>query len=271
MQTYRPEQLLPKITQVRYWREKELFMMDEDRYERWVLFAVEDGSFQFEIGEERGLAVSGDVVLCPPGTLFRRKVVRLLTFFVINFVWQAGEEQPLAADDRLLSALPAGKLPIYDMQRLFANYFYMKKVWQLTDPISIYRQNYLLHDIWQLYCMKCDAVGQKPIMRDPLMEEAMNRMEERVFERFSMKELSAELGLSAVQFTRRFRAAVRTTPSDYVASLRLNKARALLAESSLTLEQIASLCGYENGFYLSRVFSKKIKMSPSEYRRSHQI
>jgi transcriptional regulator GlxA family with amidase domain len=86
-----------------------------------------------------------------------------------------------------------------------------------------------------------------------------------------MKQLSSGLGISPVQFTRRFQAAYGQTPIDFLTSLRLQKAQALLLETELTLEQVADQCGYENGFYLSRMFSKKLNISPSAYRKSHRI
>ncbi|WP_315373425.1 helix-turn-helix transcriptional regulator, partial [Paenibacillus xylanexedens] len=87
----------------------------------------------------------------------------------------------------------------------------------------------------------------------------------------SLQELAQRLALSPVQLTRRFREAFQETPSGYLKRVRLKKAQNLLADSSLTLNQIAERCGYENGFYLSRVFSKTLGISPSEYRRRHRV
>jgi transcriptional regulator GlxA family with amidase domain len=45
----------------------------------------------------------------------------------------------------------------------------------------------------------------------------------------------------------------------------------MLLETNYPLDHIAEQCGSENGFYLSRVFSKKFEMSPSAYRSTHQM
>jgi transcriptional regulator GlxA family with amidase domain len=60
-------------------------------------------------------------------------------------------------------------------------------------------------------------------------------------------------------------------PSDLVRSLRIRKAAGLLLDTELTLDQIAARCGYESGFYLSRVFSKSMNMSPSKYRELNRV
>jgi transcriptional regulator GlxA family with amidase domain len=131
----------------------------------------------------------------------------------------------------------------------------------------------LLQDLWQLYAWETNSASQQKQKRqtDPLMRQAENLLREISFSAFSMKTVSAGLGLSAVQMTRRFKAAYGMTPSDYVTSLRLSRARALLAETKLTLEQIAEQCGYDDGLYLSRIFTKKLNISPSQYRKAYHL
>ena len=77
-----------------------------------------------------------------------------------------------------------------------------------------------------------------------------------------MLKLAAELGISPVQLSRRFSKSIGMTPSSYLSHIRLEKAQSLLIETSLPLEQIAQACGFSNGFYLSRVFTKIMKVSP---------
>ena len=103
------------------------------------------------------------------------------------------------------------------------------------------------------------------------MDQALMKIKEDAFEPFNMKSLSTNLNLSPVQFTRRFRAYTGMTPRDYLSHLRLDRAKNLLTKSNLTIEEIAIRCGYDNGLYFSRVFSKKMKTSPSQYRRDHCI
>ncbi|MDF2721147.1 MAG: hypothetical protein K0Q59_822 [Paenibacillus sp.] len=59
------------------------------------------------------------------------------------------------------------------------------------------------------------------------------------------------------------------TPSKYLTSLRLEKAKKLLAETNWTLDQISGSCGYQNGFYLSRVFKANCLVTPNQYRKEH--
>ncbi|TNJ60299.1 helix-turn-helix domain-containing protein [Paenibacillus hemerocallicola] len=60
-------------------------------------------------------------------------------------------------------------------------------------------------------------------------------------------------------------------PPVNMAALRLQKISALLVETDDMLETIAHKTGYQNAYYLSRVFSKAMKMSSSQYRNLHRV
>jgi len=58
---------------------------------------------------------------------------------------------------------------------------------------------------------------------------------------------------------------------NYINTIRIQKAQNLLLETSLNLQKIAEMCGYENDFYFSRIFKKKVGLSPSQFRKMNQI
>ncbi len=58
---------------------------------------------------------------------------------------------------------------------------------------------------------------------------------------------------------------------EYLTALRLERAKALLTDTDFTMEHVASLCGYDNGYYFSRIFEKTVKLRPSVYRRMYRL
>lgn len=260
--------LNPKLIQCTYWDQKQQFSYRVDTYAEWIIFAVEDGAFQYEINEHSGTALFGDIVICPPGAPFYREIVTPLSFFFFRFQWtdQSGNVVPFH------DSIPVGKITIRDTRRLASDYYRIKKLTDLTDHFQLAWTSLHLRDILYLYCSESGhPVIKAPLRHDPLMEHAAALIKQNAFESFSMKSLSDSLSLSPVQFTRRFQAALGTTPSEYLTRIRLQKASTLLITGTLTVEEVAQQCGYENGYYLSRLFTKKLKMSPSLYRRTHQL
>lgn len=82
-----------------------------------------------------------------------------------------------------------------------------------------------------------------------------------------VRELAREAGYSPDHFSRIFKQVTGQTPQGLKLQARIERARQLLTESSLSIGMIAAALGYEDVFFFSRQFKKKTGMSPSEYRR----
>lgn len=86
---------------------------------------------------------------------------------------------------------------------------------------------------------------------------------------FSVDALSDRAGFTADHFTRLFARIVGQTPKEFCIGVRMQRARSLLAESNLGIEQIAAALGYADVFYFSRQFKHHVGQPPSAWRRSH--
>ena len=58
--------------------------------------------------------------------------------------------------------------------------------------------------------------------------------------------------------------------SDTISGLRMESACHYLASGNLSLKEISLKCGYANQYYFSNSFKKKLGISPSAYRETHQ-
>lgn len=74
-------------------------------------------------------------------------------------------------------------------------------------------------------------------------------------------------GLAERSFKRRFRNATGMSPLEYVHSLRLEEAKQMLESGELSVEAIAHEVGYEDAAFFSRLFRRKVGLTPSQYRR----
>ncbi|MBV8491773.1 MAG: helix-turn-helix domain-containing protein [Candidatus Eremiobacteraeota bacterium] len=87
-------------------------------------------------------------------------------------------------------------------------------------------------------------------------------------ELWSLDELAAHVGISARTLSRQFKAATGVTVHEYATQLRLEQARTLLADRTLTVDGIAEHCGFSDGRQLRRLWKQHFGMPPSAYRQA---
>ncbi len=83
---------------------------------------------------------------------------------------------------------------------------------------------------------------------------------------FGSPELCRQVGLSRSQVFRKLKAITGKSGTQFIRSIRLEKAKELLATTDLNVSQVCYAVGFSNPAYFSRVFQKEFGMSPSEFR-----
>jgi len=246
-------------------------------YNDFFLLCAEEGVFRYAVGEgEGGEAGFGDLVFCAPGLPLRREMrTPFVTFFVAAFTVEAGAGGLPAG-----FAVPSGKVAARDTRRLASTFAGFQQLRPSQNPNGW--AAHLFADLLYLAAPapppRRDAAQNSP---DALMNEAARRLRQGKDSSETTADVNAvaptlyalaeRLHLSPSQFTRRFEAAFGVAPSEYQAALRTERACALLLETDWTLERIATACGYRDGFYLSRVFRKRMGLSPSAYRKGARV
>lgn len=84
-------------------------------------------------------------------------------------------------------------------------------------------------------------------------------------------ELVQRSGMSRRSLERRFARATGYTPIAYVQALRIERAKRLLEETALSVEQVSFALGYENVAYFRRLFRRTTRLTPGAYRRKFQM
>jgi AraC-like DNA-binding protein len=82
----------------------------------------------------------------------------------------------------------------------------------------------------------------------------------------SVNKLAASLGWSTRHFISKFQEITGLTPKAQARRLRFQKARACLDETSFSLAQVATLCGYSDQSHLTREFRELGSCTPASYR-----
>lgn len=83
----------------------------------------------------------------------------------------------------------------------------------------------------------------------------------------SLEQLASACGLSRSHFARAFKASTGMPPHRWLVARRVERARELLLNSTLSLEQIAVRCGFSDQSHFTRVFVKLVGVAPGAWRR----
>lgn len=83
--------------------------------------------------------------------------------------------------------------------------------------------------------------------------------------------MAEEFCLSPRQFSRRVKQLTGIDCTHYIRASRILKARKLLSETDLPVQDVYVECGFESASYFARVFRTDTGVSPTEYRRKNTL
>lgn len=83
------------------------------------------------------------------------------------------------------------------------------------------------------------------------------------------RELSRMCSMSETGLRRKFREYLGQPPLDYQTGLRIRKSRELLLERKYNVTEVARLVGFEDVNYFSRLFKKRVGVSPTAFEKMY--
>ena len=103
-----------------------------------------------------------------------------------------------------------------------------------------------------------------PTMLQRIIEEIRQNYTENI----TLTDLSKRYGISISHLSGLLKEELQLSFSEYITSKRIQKAKELLRDESLSVEAIAEQVGYNDYFYFTKVFKKNTGISPSKYRKN---
>ncbi len=113
-------------------------------------------------------------------------------------------------------------------------------------------------------------LDRKPSM-NTFVQAEMSYARKYFFEHYSEEinigEYARSRHMSTSWFLRSFKQVTGMSPMQYILALRIENAQILLETTDYPVNEIASIVGYDNQLYFSRIFKKQKGMAPTEYRK----
>ncbi len=104
-----------------------------------------------------------------------------------------------------------------------------------------------------------------------LVQRALGKLADEYESDVSLTELAKDAGYSRSHFHKMFHLATGKTPFECLRDMRLEAARRDLLEGTETIASIATRVGFSSHSHLTRFFTRKYGVSPSEFRRANSV
>ena len=103
---------------------------------------------------------------------------------------------------------------------------------------------------------------------DRRLRRAVEFMHDNYGREIAVEEIASAAYLSEYHFARFFKQISGVTPHVYLANLRMERARKLLAETALSISEIASVVGYHSQSHFTKMFKSVTGVTPRAYREA---
>lgn len=231
-----------------------------------AFFIIKKGTYRYTFDGRTMYAHDNDLVYVPRGGSYKYEVLTELkdTFLhQVEFqIFDAKTGGVTALADHPVTAIGNCGAEVADL---------MEEVTSISAYSAKYNSYKMISILYMLIyhtALNHDAFRQTAMSRP--INEALKYIEKNLGERIVVSEIAKMSHLSVVQFRRQFKKELCAAPNAYITTLKMKKARSLLRQTDCSIGEVAALVGYENVYYFSNAFKKKIGMSPSAYRNGSE-
>lgn len=232
--------------------------------EFWVIEYISSGMGSIEINGKVYYPQKGDVYLLPSGSRHcyysDAKEPWIKTF--VNFRGAVADGLASAYHLKGIVLFPGMEQAV--AERFFQIYTMMQNR-NLEDAYVIFKTEILIHEIFHILGQKIKST----IGISDEMKKIKDYLETHVSVSVTIDELSALIYRSPDYLIRHFREEFGMTPYKYFIEKKMEAAKTMLRDTSLSVKEIGELVGYEDAHYFSNVFRKESGIPPLQYRK-HQ-
>jgi AraC-like DNA-binding protein len=114
---------------------------------------------------------------------------------------------------------------------------------------------------------KVDIPQAKTLYR---IGKIIGKLETQYKKDWTIAELTKLAGMSKSSLISAFKEATGYSPIDYLIRIRLQKSAEFLAETDISLSEIATECGFHDSNYLTRQFRRVYNLTPRQFRKNNQ-
>ncbi len=240
------------------------------------------GQAFYRIADHKFKIQQGSLVFIPAGQMhtidssLSAPILSISIYFMPELLYHPGSN-PLENNFLLPFNTHSTKPPVLQEEQLGVS------VWQIM--MEMYKELDCAHDFYQLALKNklCDllllvlrTMKQVEMIQTTPPQNKIKRLQE-VFEFIHKNytnpiplEILAELAcMSAEYFCRYFKQVTGVSPMNYILRYRIDQAKDLLVNSSMSITEISFQVGFNSSSYFNRMFQRFTRMNPKKFRQTY--
>lgn len=95
-------------------------------------------------------------------------------------------------------------------------------------------------------------------------------IDNHIYEKLSLDSISAGLNMPKHKISRLFREEINMSPYYHILTRKMDICKNLLAQTNLSVKEIAFMLSFSDQCYFSNIFKKRIGLSPLKYRNLYR-
>lgn len=277
--------IISNISSIYYFEFDDTFRDRIDSHEAWEMVYIDRGECNI-VAEDKTLKLhQGDMYFHKPNETHMLQTVKGIApnIFIINFY--SISDSMMYFENRLLSASMSTKQHISAIIHEATNTFDQqfnnpyenalkpradRGLWAGEQTIRLRLELMLIELVREnkYYLSNNKMFVSKDIIEDEFALKIISFMEERLYGKFTMDELSHELSFGKTYISKCFVKACGYSIIDYFTKMKINEAKKLIRTSKFNFFEISEMLMFSNSHYFSTVFKKYTGMTPSQYKKS---
>lgn len=189
-------------------------------------------------------------------------------YFGLMLKWM----EPLNLEAKKNKILEALSMASYSM-RMDNTYVLPLELMKLAEELKTIEEAQLREWAYQVFIeITGKAKPQSSIdYSNKIVQISKEYLESHYTEDISLEDLAEQVNMSPQYFSKLIKKTTGFNFIDWLSMLRVKKAKELLTNTSLTVKEVCFMVGYKDPNYFSRIFKKRIGITPSDFVKSRAI
>ncbi len=276
---------IDSITSIHYFEFDDGFVDIPEAHEPWELVYVDRGECTILAEGKSVLLKQGEMYFHKPYENHMLKTIKGIAPNVFIMVFSSSSPAMHFFEDRKLSADMSTKqhiaaiiheasttfeLPFNNPQMQELKLRTDNSLWAGPQTILLRLELMLIEIIRndRSFVTNSKMFFPKEIIDDEFVLKIIAFMEEHLYGKFTMDELSKRLSFGKTYISKYFAKACGYSIIDYFNMMKVNEAKRLIRETKYNFFEISEMLMFSNSHYFSTIFKKHTGMTPSQYKKS---